>query len=205
MSRQSDLERTRRGTHIADDSPATPEVDASLGDDHAAGNNLAKIRDILFGAQVRDHERRFTKLEAQLLAEAAQLRTDLKDRFASLEQYIRNEVETLIGRLSREEQSRTSAVDLLAGELQRLAATLQQTADRLHAQAEQGDQTLRDQLDRRSTSLADDLREKHAELSAALDAAVRQLSTQKTDRAALAALFQEVSQRLSHEQSPQGS
>ncbi len=37
MSRQSDLERTRRGTHIADDSPATPEVDASLGDDHAAG------------------------------------------------------------------------------------------------------------------------------------------------------------------------
>lgn len=115
MSRQSDLERTRRGTHIADDSPATPEVDASLGDDHAAGNNLAKIRDILFGAQVRDHERRFTKLEAQLLAEAAQLRTDLKDRFASLEQYIRNEVETLIGRLSREEQSRTSAVDLLAG------------------------------------------------------------------------------------------
>lgn len=88
MSRQSDLERTRRGTHIADDSPATPEVDASLGDDHAAGNNLAKIRDILFGAQVRDHERRFTKLEAQLLAEAAQLRTDLKDRFASLEQYI---------------------------------------------------------------------------------------------------------------------
>lgn len=129
MSRQSDLERTRRGTHIADDSPATPEVDASLGDDHAAGNNLAKIRDILFGAQVRDHERRFTKLEAQLLAEAAQLRTDLKDRFASLEQYIRNEVETLIGRLSREEQSRTSAVDLLAGELQRLAATLQQTAD----------------------------------------------------------------------------
>lgn len=205
MSRQSDLERTRRGTHIADDSPATPEVDASLGDDHAAGNNLAKIRDILFGAQVRDHERRFTKLEAQLLAEAAQLRTDLKDRFASLEQYIRNEVETLIGRLSREEQSRTSAVDLLAGELQRLAATLQQTADRLHAQAEQGDQTLRDQLDRRSTSLADDLREKHAELSAALDAAVRQLTTQKTDRAALAALFQEVSQRLSHEQSPQGS
>lgn len=99
-------------------------MESSLAEEHAAGTNLDKIRDILFGAQVRDHERRFTKLEAQLLAEAAQLRNDLKERFASLEQYILNEVDNVTGRLTAEEQSRSNAVGRLTMELQTLAGVL---------------------------------------------------------------------------------
>ena len=87
MSRQTDLDRPRRSERTSS-SLADTETESVLTEEHAAGTNLDKIRDILFGAQVRDHERRFAKLEAQLLAEAAQLRNDLKERFASLEQYL---------------------------------------------------------------------------------------------------------------------
>ncbi|MBI4000461.1 MAG: hypothetical protein HY348_01590 [Nitrospira defluvii] len=205
MSRQTDLNRPRRSEQTISDSLAATDMDASFGEENAAGTNLDKIRDILFGAQVRDHERRFTKLEAQLLAEAAQLRNDLKERFASLEQYIRNEVNNVTGRLTAEEHSRTDAVSQVTTELHTLSGVLQQTAAQLREQSDQADQALRDQLHNQSVSLTGEFSQKHAELSAALEGAVQQLSTQKTDRASLATLFQELSQRLSHDQPRQGS
>lgn len=201
MSRQTDLDRTRRSERTPD-TLAPAEGDSALTEDHAAGNNLDKIRDILFGAQVRDHERRFTKLEAQLLAEAAQLRTDLKERFAAMEQYIRHEVESVTGRLKAEEQQRTDAVSHLTAELHSLAGVLQQTASQLRTQSEQAHRELQDQLHHQATTLAGDFTQRHTALSATLDEAVRQLSHQKTDRASLATLFQELSQRLSHDQPP---
>ena len=38
--------------------------------DDASGGSVDKIRDILFGAQMRDYDRRFTRLEERLLKEA---------------------------------------------------------------------------------------------------------------------------------------
>ncbi len=201
MSRQTDLDRARRSERTPD-ALADTDVDSSLTEDHAAGNNLDKIRDILFGAQVRDHERRFTKLEAQLLAEAAQLRNDLKERFAALDAYIRHEVESVTGRLKAEEQQRTDAVGQLTTELHTLAGALKQTASQLREQSDQAHRELQDQLHQQATSLAGDFTQRHTALSATLDEAVRQLSHQKTDRASLASLFQELSQRLSHDQPP---
>lgn len=202
MSRHTDLDRTRQSERTAG-TLTQPESDPALADDPTAGNNLDKIRDILFGAQVRDHERRFTKLETQLLAEAAQLRQDLKERFAALEQYIRTEVEQVTGRLSTEEQGRTNAVGALTTELHTLTGVLQQTAGQLREQSEQAHRDLRDQLQHQAASLTDEFKQHHATLSATLEQAVQQLSHQKTDRAALATLFHELSQRLSHDQPPQ--
>ena len=201
MSRQTDLDRTRRSERTPT-TLAETETETALADDPTAGNNLDKIRDILFGAQVRDHERRFTKLEAQLLAEAAQLRTDLKDRFAALDQYIRHEVESVTGQLKAEEQQRTDAVSHLTTELQTLAGVLQQTASQLRTQSEQAHRELQDQLHHQATTLAGDFTQRHTALSATLDEAIRQLTHQKTDRVSLATLFQELSQRLSHDQPP---
>ena len=130
MSRQTDLDRTRRSERTPD-TLAPAEADSALTEEHAAGNNLDKIRDILFGAQVRDHERRFTKLEAQLLAEAAQLRTDLKERFAALEQYIRHEVESVTARLKAEEQQRTNAVIHLTTEEHAAGNNLDKMRDKI--------------------------------------------------------------------------
>lgn len=201
MSRQTDLDRARRAERTPD-IIADAEPDLPQADDNASGNNLDKIRDILFGAQVRDHERRFTKLEAQLLAEAAQLRNDLKERFAALEQYIRDEVQSVTGQLRAEEQQRTNAVGQLTTELQALAGVLQQTATQLREQSDQGHRELQEQLQQQATTLSGDFTERQTALSATLDEAVRQLSHQKTDRASLATLFQELSQRLSHDQPP---
>ena len=98
---------------------------------------------------------------------------------------------------------RKDRLQSLAAELQTLAGVLQQTAAQLREQSEQAHRDLRDQLQNQAVSLTGEFTQQHATLSATLDQAVQQLSLQKTDRSSLATLFQELSQRLSHDQPPQ--
>lgn len=185
----------------AGDSLADQAADASLMEGSSEGNNLDKIRDILFGAQVRDHERRFTRLEAQLLSEAAQLRNDLRQRFDQLEQHIRKEVDTLTANLTNEQHTRSASIDQVTKELESLAQALRSSIATLQENSEQAHRKLHTDLQSEATALRDAVNRKHVELSADIETAVQRLSVQKTDRASLAVLFQELSQRLSDDHS----
>ena len=67
--------------------------DGAKGGSKAGGESLDKVRDILFGSQSREYEKRFARLEERLIKEAADLRVDLKKRFDTLEIYIKKEIE----------------------------------------------------------------------------------------------------------------
>lgn len=169
-------------------------------DDPSASGNLDKIRDILFGAQAREHDRRFAQLEQHLLREATDLRHDLKRRFDSLELYIKKEVEALTNRLSKEQDVRGESVTRLTQDLTQLAATLEEKARRLEQQASQAQSHLLQQLTEQTGELAADVRARHAEATSAIERAVRDLRAEKTDRTALAAILLEASQRLANEE-----
>lgn len=166
-------------------------------DDRSASGNLDKIRDILFGSQAREHDRRFAQLEQHILRESTDLRNDLKRRFDSLELYIKKEVETLTSRLMKEQEVRGESVTKLTQDLTQLAATLEGTARQLEKEATQAQSHLLQQLTERTSELAADVRTRHTESTSALNQAVRDLRAEKTDRAALAAILLEASQRLS--------
>lgn len=174
----------------------------SHSDDPSASGNLDKIRDILFGAQAREHDRRFAQLEQHLLREATDLRNDLKRRFESLELYIKKEVESLTNRLSKEQDLRGESVTRLTQDLTHLATTLEEKARQLEQQASQAQSHVLQQLTERTDKLADDVSTRHAETTSALEGAVRDLRAEKTDRAALAAILMEAAQRLSNGEAP---
>src|SRR5665213_1982579 len=50
--------------------------------------NVDKIRDILFGSQMRDYEARFARLEETLVKETVEIRETNRRRFDQLETYI---------------------------------------------------------------------------------------------------------------------
>jgi hypothetical protein len=75
----------------------------------SGGESLEKVRDILFGSQSREYEKRFARLEERLLKEAADLRADLKKRFDTLEIYIKKEVESLMTQMKAEREERTQS------------------------------------------------------------------------------------------------
>jgi DNA anti-recombination protein RmuC len=180
---------------IAREGPATDpdQVDElPQPDDRSASGNLDKIRDILFGAQAREHDRRFAQLEQHLIREASDLRNDLKRRFESLELYIKKEVEALTSRLTKEQEIRGESVTNLTQDLTQLAATLEHKAHVLQ------------QLTERTSELATDVRARHAEATSALNQAVHDLRAEKTDRGTLAAILLEASQRLSSDEAVSG-
>jgi hypothetical protein len=81
--------------------------------------SVDQIRDIIFGAQMRDYEERFSALEARLIEEARLLREDVQNRFHALEQ-----------NLESERGERGAATDRLVAELQATARSIEARADK---------------------------------------------------------------------------
>ena len=81
--------------------PRLPETEG------AAGGNLDKVRDLLFGGQMRDYDRKFARLEESLVKETADLREEVRRRLSALEAYMKAEVESQSDRLRAEQEGRS--------------------------------------------------------------------------------------------------
>jgi archaellum component FlaC len=163
----------------------------------ASGGNLEKIREILFGAQVHDFEKRFTRLEERLLKETSDSRAETKKRFDSMEAFIKKEIESLADRVKAEQGERSDAVKEISRELRDTAKTLEKKLAQQDEQATKGQRELRQQILDQSRALTDEIRNRVRESSAALTREIKELRAEKTDRAALAGVFTEAAMRLS--------
>ena len=163
----------------------------------AGGGNLEKIREILFGAQVHDFEKRFTRLEEKLLKETADSRAETKKRFDSMEAFIRKEIESLVERVKTEQGERSDAVKEISRDLRETAKNLEKKLAQLDEQATKGQRELRQQILDQSKSLTDEIRTRVKESAALLTRELKELRSDKTDRSALAGLFTEAAMRLS--------
>ena len=161
--------------------------------------NVDKIRDILFGTQMRDYEQRFARLEESLRKESAELRDSTRKRLDALEGYIKKELESLESRLKSEKDERSENHRQLAGELKSTGVSITKKIGEVEDQNSQAQRELRKELLQQSKDLGEDIRAKTEELTALLDRRVRELRNEKTDRAALAGLLTEVAMRLTDE------
>lgn len=178
--------------------PPGDSLDAS-GSALPEASNIDKIREILFGVQMRDYEKRFARLEERLLKESSDLRDDTRKRFEALEAFVKSEFEALSERLLAEQRNRDESVQNLARELQDTGRRLEGKLGQLDEQTSRAQRELRQQLLDQSKNLSDEIRQKADELSALLDRQISELGDAKTDRAALAGLFSEVALRLNNE------
>jgi hypothetical protein len=169
--------------------------DASLPERAGAGN-IDNIRDILFGSHMRDYDRRFARLEENLLKESGDLRENMRRRFDTLEAYIKKELEMLQVRLKNEREERSGAVGQQSRELKELAESL---ANRLRDLVDRGldvERDLRQQILQQAKDLMDEIGSKHEQIALLLERRFQELRHAKTDRAALANLLTEVALRL---------
>ena len=75
-------------------------------DQAPAGAPMEQVREILFGAQLKDMEVRFKRQEDRLLREIHDVKDSLKKRLDSLENFMKREVSSLLERLRREQEER---------------------------------------------------------------------------------------------------
>jgi hypothetical protein len=176
---------------------AGEEQGARGADPLAGGASIDKVRDILFGAQMRDYDRRFGRLEERLLKETSDLSDDVRKRLSGLEQYVRQELEALGERLMGERTDREGSVRTLVQELRDTSAAFDRKTTSMDDQSARAQRDVRQQLLDQQQRLTDELQSRHQELLATVNRESTELRDEKADRAALASLFTEMALRLS--------
>ena len=169
--------------------PRTPEVDGGAA-------NLEKVRDLLFGGQMRDYDRKFASLEDRILKETNDLREDVKKRLTAIEQLLAREIDALNDRLKGEQEDRSVATKDLARQLDDTARNFEKKTGQLDDQIARGLRDVRQQLHDQHQQLSDDLKRQADQILDRLARDSQQLQSDKTDRASLAALLTEMAMRL---------
>jgi hypothetical protein len=158
-----------------------------------------RIRDILFGSQMRDYDGRFQRLDERLSREAADTRADTQKRLEALENFLKGALESLANRLNTEQSERGNAVEKLARDLAETARSLELATKNLGEHADREFHALRQQLLDQSKALGDEIREKHGQVKADLDREAEQIRGAMTGRESLAEMLSEVALRLKNE------
>ena len=164
--------------------------------DLAESGNIDKIREIIFGGHMRDYDKRFTRLEARLVKESADLREETKRRFEVLEMFIKREFEALAERLQVEQRHREESVQGLSRALTETGQTLEAKLLQFDEGAARGQRDLRQQILDQSRSLSEEIHQKHAEMSSTVEREVANLNQDKPSRSHLASMFSELAARL---------
>lgn len=167
--------------------------------DLGAGGNLDKVRDLLFGTQMRDMENHFARLEERLQKDLAEIKDETRGRFESLEVFLRKEIESLTEQLKAEQEVRQQAVQTLTQELTEAAKAFDQRTNQAEEHIVKAQRELRQHILDQSRTLRDEFWDRYRELSEATDHSVQELRTEKTDRATLAVLLTELAMRLGND------
>jgi DNA anti-recombination protein RmuC len=178
------------------DEAAQSAPEDTAGADLGQSGNVDKIREIIFGGHMRDYDRRFTRLEARLAKESADLREETKRRFEVLEMFIKREFEALAERLQVEQHQREEAVQGLSRALTETAQALEAKLLQFDEGSARGQRDLRQQILDQSRSLSEEIHQKHAEMSTTVEREVANLNQDKPSRSHLASMFTELAARL---------
>jgi exonuclease VII large subunit len=164
--------------------------------DADAERNVDQIRDILFGGQMRDYERRFQELGQRLEAEMARLRESQDKRLAQVDKRVDEQLEKLSRQLRQEIADRNQAVDDLESRMQQAARTaraeVNKAMDGLGSEIGAVDERLRDAL----AELASALDARASEAASSLSRTGAELREEKVGRDDLSALLTELALRL---------
>jgi len=178
----------------------TATGDAAAGTDNALAatqESLDKVRDILFGEQARDQERRYHDLESKFTGELETLRQESQRRLASIETLAKRDTAAVVEQLKAESGQRSQAMSELTAQLKEMIATAERRISSVDEQHTNDARALRDELLTRSRALREELNAQSAALKGFMDKSLSELNHIKADRAALAVMFRDLAERLS--------
>lgn len=161
--------------------------------------NIDKIRDILFGSQTRQIEKKLTAIEDKIDAEIQSMRSETKTTLDTLELFLRKEMQSLSDQLAGEKTERGDSVENLSEKIAGTQKTLEKKLGQL------GDKVVKDQRDtqeqilKHSKTLMEEIHQKSDAIEKRMDQSVEELTHEKTDRLTLANLLIETAMRLKDE------
>lgn len=180
-------------------SKKTEAAAATLAADGDNAENVDKIRDILFGGQMRDYEKRFRQIEQLIDKETSRVATDLQARLEQLDGFVKQEFKALSEKLQAENKDRQQVEEESQAKLAETRKLLEQRiadVDEIHGAAAQ---EIRTRMHEQATELLNTIRDNHSTIETSLRDESRRLGDEKVARGDLANMLSEVALRLQRE------
>jgi flagellar biosynthesis GTPase FlhF len=162
-----------------------------------------KIRDLLFGNQMQDYDRRFSKLEERFLQRFKDVESEAKRNLEMYESNAKKQVDSLAAQLRNEKDARAEADKEIDRNLREHNQALEKQVRALSDQLSEFERDVADRINRSDQLLREEIKQKNETVQLLIEKMFSDLSNVKTDRNLLAGLFVEVAKCLNQE--PVGS
>ncbi len=165
----------------------------------APEGNVDQIRDILFGGQMRDYDRRFDELDERSKREAERARAEFIKRFESIEQLLKDQADKHAAQLKKLDAELKASAEAATVSSERLAKALRSELAEVDDKHDAGSSALRDRVHKLANETAESLRSSQDEISAVIDRMGSGLRDEKVARDELAGFFSEMALRLTRQ------
>lgn len=159
--------------------------------------NLDKVRDILFGGQMRAVESRLQRIEDRLRREHEALRADLEKQMQALEKQTRKDHDGLAEKLNSEQAKRSEEIKGVNAALRDAARSLEKRLAQLDESSNAADAEIRSQLFEHIEGTAAQIRDLAERFASDLQGVATELRSEKVDIASMVEVFSEMAVRLS--------
>jgi hypothetical protein len=166
--------------------------------------SVDKIRDLLFGNQMQDYDRRFANLEERFLQRFKDIESETSRNLGAFESNAKKQVDSLAAQLRDEKDQRADADKEIERLLREQNQGLEKRIRALSDQLNQFDRDMSDRLTREAQALREEIKQKNTDGRQMIEKMFAELSNVKTDRTLLASLFVEVAKCLNQDLASKG-
>jgi hypothetical protein len=169
-----------------------------------ASSGVDKMRELLFGNQMQDYDKRFSVLEDRFQLRLRDLEAESSRSLTNLEGTIKKQLESVAGQFREEKDLRTDADKELERNLREQTQAIEKRLAQLSDQLARQGREFTESLGHEVQALRDDMRKRQDDTRATIERMFSELSNVKTDRNLLAGLFVEIAKCLNQDTSPKG-
>jgi vacuolar-type H+-ATPase subunit I/STV1 len=180
-------------------------VAAQLGNGPLPGGEVVgvdKIRELLFGNQMQDYDRRFSKLEERFLQRFKDVESETARNLSAFESNAKKQVESLASQLRDEKDLRAEADKEIERTVREHNQAIEKRLRTMSDQLSQLERDFADRLSQEAQSLREEIKRRNEDTQHTIEKMFAELSNVKTDRNLLAGLFVEVAKCLNQEVGP---
>jgi DNA anti-recombination protein RmuC len=169
-----------------------------------AASGVDKMRELLFGNQMQDYDKRFSVLEDRFAQRMRDMESESSRSLTNLEATIKKQLESVAGQFREEKDLRADADKDMERSLREQTQALEKRLAQLSDQLARQGRDFTDSLGHEVQGLRDEMRRRQDDTRATIERMFAELSNVKTDRNLLAGLFVEIAKCLNQDMSPKG-
>ena len=158
--------------------------------------DISKIRDILFGNNMSEYEKRFELLEQKLALSINENKEETEKKISSLENYLRQEFKILSEKLNEEEDARIKSDKRILTEIESIEDVIKKFKQSTSDSFSENNQQLHDL----SNSISNKISDINKALQNRIETNSNQLQNNKVERSSLAMLLTDLAYKIAGNQ-----